>query len=143
MIAISLLKKSDKIVLRDINVLLRELSGDDVRLLTLAELKKIIADANVFLYGARDGKKIIGMATLVLVRVPRGFHATIESVVVSAAYRGHGIGKLLTARLIKEAKKKRVLWIDLNSKPHRVAANGLYQKLGFQKRETNAYRLSL
>ena len=31
--------------------------------------------------------------------------------------------------------------IHLTSSPHRVAANKLYQKLGFEKRETNAYEM--
>jgi len=33
--------------------------------------------------------------------------------------------------------------IDLTSRPERHAANQLYLKLGFVKRETNVYRLAL
>ena len=141
MMTISLLKKGDWATLKEINILLRELSGTHARLLTHAELGGILRDKNIFLHVARDGKKIMGMATLVLIRTPSGLHATVESVVINTEYRGRGIGRLLTARLITEAKKKRVLWIDLNSKPQRLAANTLYQKLGFTQAETNVYRL--
>jgi ribosomal protein S18 acetylase RimI-like enzyme len=33
--------------------------------------------------------------------------------------------------------------IDLTSRPERIAANILYQKLGFIRRETNAYRYKM
>ena len=36
--------------------------------------------------------------------------------------------------------EKGISKIDLTSSPERVAANKLYQKLGFQKRITNVYR---
>ncbi|TGV79236.1 GNAT family N-acetyltransferase, partial [Mesorhizobium sp. M00.F.Ca.ET.149.01.1.1] len=33
--------------------------------------------------------------------------------------------------------------VDLTSRPSREAANRLYQRLGFQKRDSNVYRFSL
>jgi ribosomal protein S18 acetylase RimI-like enzyme len=33
--------------------------------------------------------------------------------------------------------------VDLTSRPSREAANRLYQRLGFEQRETNVYRFSL
>jgi hypothetical protein len=33
--------------------------------------------------------------------------------------------------------------IDLTSRPSREAANAMYLKMGFGRRETNVYRLSL
>ena len=53
-----------------------------------------------------------------------------------------GLGVLLVQHLIDYARRE-LGYVDLHltSSPHRVAANRLYQKLGFEKRETNAYEM--
>jgi len=56
--------------------------------------------------------------------------------------RCQGLGKMLMQHVIAYAKTHlHTVDIHLTSRPHRVAANKLYQHLGFQKRETNAYVL--
>ena len=65
----------------------------------------------------------------------------IEAVVVSSACRGKGYGKLLMRHLLKEAKDLGCHKLHLTSRPTRVAANRLYQSLGFVKHETNCYNL--
>ena len=42
---------------------------------------------------------------------------------------------------VKAASKAKK--IDLTSSPHRIAAHALYEKLGFEKYETNVYKLKI
>jgi ribosomal protein S18 acetylase RimI-like enzyme len=67
----------------------------------------------------------------------------IEDVVVDVAARGKGLGKDLMLFAIDYVSQKNISTINLTSSPERIAANKLYQKLGFVKRETNVYRLTI
>lgn len=87
-----------------------------------------------------EDDRIIGCATLCVFDSPTGRKASVEDVVVSSSYRGQRLGKLLMERVIEFAKTElHNVEIHLTSRPHRVAANQLYQQLGFQKKETNVY----
>ena len=86
---------------------------------------------------------IIGCASLCVFESPTGRKASIEDVVVSSAFRGQHIGKQLMQHIIEYAKTLAPINLQLTSRPERVAANKLYQSLGFQKRETNAYRMEI
>jgi len=80
------------------------------------------------------------MLTLVVFHLPSGKRAAIEDVVVDADARGMGVGEALTRRALEIARAKGALAVDLTSRPSREAANGLYVKVGFRRRETNVYR---
>ncbi len=67
--------------------------------------------------------------------------ADIESVVVSSMCRGRGYSKGLVMVLIEAAKSLNVYHIQLTSNPARVAANQLYQEMGFERYETNCYKM--
>ncbi len=95
---------------------------------------------------ARDmdrGGQIVGLSCLVVYITPTSRQGWIEDVIVEEAYRGHGLGLQLTERLIDAAIDLELQNLFLTSNPRRVAANQLYQRLGFQKRETNFYLLDL
>lgn len=92
---------------------------------------------------ARDGGEIVGTLTLVLYPVPTGLRARIEDVVVDLRARGKGVGEALTREALRLAAERRARSVDLTSNPSRVAANQLYQRIGFELRETNAYRYSI
>lgn len=51
--------------------------------------------------------------------------------------------KQLMEYVLEQAKMFAPIELHLTSKPKRLAANKLYQSLGFQKKETNCYRLFL
>jgi len=110
-----------------------------------AELDDMLSSGATTLFLARqaDGTTIIGMAALTVFRVPSGLKAWIEDVVVDEAQRGKGIGQALTEACITHARTRGVSSIHLTSNPRRIAANKLYQKLGFQRHETNLYQLKL
>jgi ribosomal protein S18 acetylase RimI-like enzyme len=67
----------------------------------------------------------------------------MEDLVVDEAYRGKGVATSLIEKTIALAKEKGVKSLDFTSQPHREAANRLYERLGFIKRDTNVYRLVL
>ena len=77
---------------------------------------------------------------LVVFRIPTGVRAWIEDVVVDQAARGRGVGAELTNAAIRLANQHGARTVDLTSRPDREAANRLYQRLGFVRRETNVYR---
>jgi ribosomal protein S18 acetylase RimI-like enzyme len=53
------------------------------------------------------------------------------------------MGDALTREAIRRAALAGARTVDLTSRAGREAANRLYQKLGFELRETNVYRLSI
>lgn len=86
---------------------------------------------------------IVGCATLCVYDSPTGRKAVVEDVVVSSACRGQGLGRKLMEHVIVYARQELGgVELHLTSRPHRVAANELYQKLGFKRKETNVYVLS-
>ena len=113
------------------------------KVITLRDIRKILSDSNVYLLTIKDGVKIVGIAALLFHAAPTGFHAHIEDVVIDEAYRGRGLGEKLIQKLMAIAKTKQARYIELTSRPSRVAANHLYQKLGFEKKETNVYKIRL
>lgn len=89
---------------------------------------------------AMEGDVIVGTTTMAYLDCVTGVRVHIEDVVVDTAYRGKGIASNLIKQAIDRAKTIKAKSIDLTSRPEREAANRLYGKLGFVKRETNVYR---
>ena len=83
------------------------------------------------------------MCTLCVGCCPSGVKGWIEDVVVDSRHRGLGLGKRLLLFVHQCAKELGVGSLILTSAPHRVEANGLYRSLGYEQRNTNAYRLKL
>lgn len=121
----------------DLSVLMQELSGSIV--FTRESLDRMLADPNSHLYVLREEGRIVACASLCIFHQPFSTDATIESVVVSSKMRGKGLGRKLMEHLLAEAARMGVDCIHLTSNPSRVAANALYRKLGFVKKETNCY----
>lgn len=93
--------------------------------------------------GAIAAGAIVGSLTLAMFRIPTGRRAWIEDVVVDSAQRGKGIGEALTRAALRVAQAAGATTVDLTSRPAREAANRLYQRIGFERRETNVYRYNL
>ena len=110
---------------------------------TKEQLGSIVAsDSSCILLAKIDGV-IVGSLTLVIFHIPTGIRAWIEDVVVDGDARGKGVGEALNKFAIEEAKQQGAKTVDLTSRPSREAANRLYQRLGFNVRETNVYRYQL
>lgn len=111
---------------------------------TQEELSALINEPSSTLMIARnESGQIIGALNLTVYRVPTGIRSIIEDVIVDVSARGQGVGEALMQRAIETAKEKGASNIALTSNPLRVAANALYIKMGFKKRETNAYQMKL
>lgn len=109
-----------------------------------AEVLAAIAasEASHLLLAVEDGV-IHGSLTLVVFGIPTGLRAWIEDVVVDDAARGKGVGAALNTHAIELARTLGATTVDLTSRPSREAANRLYQRLGFEARQTNVYRYEL
>jgi ribosomal protein S18 acetylase RimI-like enzyme len=110
--------------------------------LTADALGQIVSWDGNRLIIARDGDQVVGMLTLVMFPIPTGLRAWIEDVVVDAAARGKGAGAALTQEAVRLAEAAGARTVDLTSRPSRQAANRLYERLGFQLRDTKAYRFA-
>lgn len=109
---------------------------------SLDDLQALVADSSSTLLIARANPgEIIGSLTLIVYRVPTGLRALIEDVVVDESARGQGAGEALMRRAIDLAKEKGAANISLTSNPMRAAANRLYPRVGFERRQTNVYQM--
>ena len=113
---------------------------------TRAEIGEMVASPAIVLLVARDpsrGNEIVGALTLALFRIPTALRAWIEDVIVDTSCRGQGIGEALCQAAIEHARATGATTVDLTSRPEREAANRLYLRIGFDKRDTNVYRYNL
>jgi len=101
------------------------------------------SDACHLLLALDDDGTILGSLTLVVFPIPTGIRAWIEDVVVDGAARGRGVGEELNRVALERARSLGARTVDLTSRPSREAANRLYQRIGFEARDTNVYRFSL
>ena len=109
---------------------------------SLNDLADLVRDSSSTLMVARNEKQeIVGALTLAVYRGPTGIRSIIEDVIVDTSARGQGIGEALMQRAIEIAKEKGAGNISLTSNPLRESANRLYLRVGFKKRETNAYQM--
>jgi ribosomal protein S18 acetylase RimI-like enzyme len=90
---------------------------------------------------ARIGGEIVGALTLVMFPIPTGLRAWVEDVVVDESARGRGVGAALTTEAVRLARADGARTVDLTSRPSREAANRLYERLGFELRDSKVYRL--
>jgi ribosomal protein S18 acetylase RimI-like enzyme len=104
--------------------------------------RMVTCDANTVLI-ARTSEAIVGTLTLVLLPLPSGLRGRIEDVVVDSAARGRGVAGLLTQEALRIAETAGARTVDLTSRPDRAAANRLYERLGFQARQSTVYRFPI
>ena len=103
-------------------------------------LEEIVGSSAITLLVARAEGMIVGTLTLAMFPIPTGFRAWIEDVVVDEAARGKGLGEALTSEAIGLAREAGARTVDLTSRPSRRAAGRLYERAGFEERETRVYR---
>jgi ribosomal protein S18 acetylase RimI-like enzyme len=140
---IEIIKKFDDELYETFQRLVPQLTGNNPPP-SREDLSALVNDSASTLMVARDGAgKIIGALTLSVYRVPTGIRSIIEDVIVDESARGSGVGEALMRRAIQIAKERGAGNISLTSNPMREAANRLYVRVGFKKRETNAYQMKL
>ena len=67
----------------------------------------------------------------------------VDYVCVAKSYRNLGLGQLLMERVLEVARKDKALYVELTSRKDRVVAHHLYEKVGFEKRDSYIYRRTL
>jgi ribosomal protein S18 acetylase RimI-like enzyme len=100
-------------------------------------------DAITQFLARRDDGAIVGVATLATFPIPTATRGWVEDVIVDEASNNQGIGRMLLDAMVVRAKELGCKTVDLTSRPSREAANHLYQKAGFEPRETNVWRFEL
>lgn len=133
---------SRQVSVEDINRLLHQLSPNSSPI-GERELEEIIHSADSHLFILREEAKVIGMATIAIYRTPTGRKAWLEDVVVDEDFRGHQYGRLIVEKALRYVEDMGDTTLMLTSRPQRVAANRLYQECGFERKETNVYRMKL
>jgi len=109
---------------------------------TAQELQALIASQGCILLIARESDEIdeiIGTLCLNIYRVPTGVRSIVEDIVVDEKMRRRGVGEALVRRAIDLAREAGANGVTLTSNHQREAANQLYQSMGFELRNTNAY----
>jgi GNAT superfamily N-acetyltransferase len=106
-------------------------------------LAAALADPAVTVLAAWEGAAVVGVALMAVYRKLSGVEARLEDVVVDEAARGAGTGAALVRAAIEVARTRGATHLELTTSPRREAANRLYGRLGFVRRETNVYRLDL
>ena len=111
--------------------------------MTLTEemFRQLLASPNSHLFFLMKDEQTAGMLTVGIYHSPTGGKAWIEDVVVDEAFRGQGLSKLLVTHAIEFTKSQGIPSLMLTSNPKRIAANKLYQAMGFGRKETNVYRM--
>ena len=109
--------------------------------LTESMFHQLLDSENSHLFFIMKEEQIAGMLTVGIYYSPTGGKAWIEDVVVDETFRGHGLSKVLVAHAIEFVKSQQIPLLMLTSNPKRIAANKLYQAMGFERKETNVYRM--
>ena len=115
----------------------RPLDADALTVIASAEANSVLV--------ARVGGEIVGTLTLVIFPIPTAVRAWIEDVIVDEAARGKEfggkrVGEALTVEAIRIAREAGAKTVDLTTRPSRVAAGKLYERLGFEQRDSRMYR---
>lgn len=111
---------------------------------TQAELAAVIADPATTLLVASEDGAIVAVAAVIIYTTPVWVKkARIEDVVVDQGARGRGIGEALVKECLKVARQNGAKVVELQSARRREVANRLYPRLGFERRESNVYRMTL
>ncbi len=111
----------------------------------LQRLQRLLADPDVTLLVARDDEKIVGTTTVIVYTTPFWIKARLDEVVVDEPARGKGVGEDLVKAALDVARERGAQIAELQSgrMPARQAAHRLYERLGFQLRSSDLFRISL
>jgi ribosomal protein S18 acetylase RimI-like enzyme len=103
-------------------------------------LAAIVSSPATTVLVAREDGRIVGTLTLAMFQIPTGVRAWIEDVIVDERARGRGTGRALTLEALRLARAAGARTVDLTSREAREAAGRLYERAGFQVRDTRVYR---
>jgi ribosomal protein S18 acetylase RimI-like enzyme len=138
---IEVIKQFDPSLLQAVASLLPQLTSSG-RTITAAELRAMIASPLTTLFIAKDEDRIVGMISLAVVQMPTGLRSYLEDLVIDSAYRQRGGATALLQAAIDLARSSGARTLNMTSRSSRTGAIRLYERLGFRRRDTNAFRYS-
>ncbi len=108
-------------------------------------LDRLVEDPDVVLLVARDGGRIVGTTTVIVYTTPFWIKARLDEVVVDEAARGKGVGEALVKAALDVGRDRGAQIAELQSGrgPRREAAHRLYERLGFEVRDSDVFRIVL
>jgi GNAT superfamily N-acetyltransferase len=108
-------------------------------------LERLVEDPDVVLLVARDGGRIVGTTTVIVYTTPFWIKARLDEVVVDEAARGKGVGEALVKAALDVGRDRGAQIAELQSGrgPRREAAHRLYERLGFEVRDSDVFRIVL
>ena len=111
----------------------------------LERLRRLVADPAVTLLLARDGDEIVGTTTVIVYTTPFWIKARLDEVVVDASARGRGVGEALVKAALEIGRERGAQVAELQSGrgTARDAAHRLYERLGFEIRDSDVMRVVL
>ena len=98
---------------------------------------------NGYIAKVEEKGKLLGLGWIFPRQTLLRRQAVVEDMIVDESQRGKGLGEKILLDLIDWAKKQGVEVVELTTNPKRIAANALYQKVGFKLHPTNHYLLNL
>jgi len=124
-----------------INYFLEVLTGEE-RDVSITQFNQLLQSEDIHLFLVFDqNNTILGMITLAVNNLTTGKRAWVEDVVVDPAHQGKGLGRKMMEFIVDFAQKENADSLMLTSRASRIAANNLYQSVGFELRETNVYQI--
>lgn len=141
-IEIKILKEVDEKAVTKIHKLIFQLANEEITP-NLEDFQNFLNLPNTYFFVAIAENEIVGIGTFVYYVIPTGKKGWIEDIVVDENQRGKGIAEKLIRKMLETAKTIGMTQVNLTSSYSRIAANKLYQKIGFYTRETNVYRIDL
>ena len=108
-------------------------------------LERLLADPDVTLLVAKDADAIVGTTTVIVYTTPFWIKARLDEVVVDDSARGKGVGEALVKAALDVGRERGAQVAELQSGrgPNREAAHRLYERLGFQIRNSDVMRILL
>ena len=121
-----------------VNRLLKQLCSSPCEM-SAERLQRIVEEPNSRLLLLTVDGEVMGMCTLGFYTSPTGRKAWMEDLVVDEKCRGMHLGERLFSFAESFAEHEGFDTLMLTSRPARLAANRMYHKLGFGRKETNVY----
>lgn len=106
-------------------------------------LCSVVTNPNTVILACIEHDTVIGIGSLFVINKLKGTYGYIEDMVVDDASRGKGVGTMILAGLIDEARRRGISTLELSARPERVAAHALYSKHGFVTKDTIVYQKTL
>jgi ribosomal protein S18 acetylase RimI-like enzyme len=120
--------------------LFKILTGKEI----LVDAKSLVNNNKIHCLVIEKDDALIGFGALTLFNVPtKGEVARIEDVVIDQDHQGKGFGKSLVLQLLEIARSSNISNINLTSSPMRVAAQKLYESVGFTRGNTDTFYINL